>query len=304
MDRRNIYHTLGEIMSRYDDPAIDEILEDMSIASLDPYQSKNPSMFEEFVKVMSIPSIDADDYGYEYASRFYDFLCERYEVLNSHPLDRFDYISSAVMAEANIDYMILHWTVLVYSVLYSKFHPLKELYEMMKPLTKDDKVGSLYQDFMTNFVAKPVPYKNGYSYSASWLFGMGQVAQTVMTRIGETYWDGFYRQYERLLDSTRPDALSEIFFRKKQVYKSGAEIKDLLPMFVSFGFNVSFNLGSNIYSIYFPFDGYEMEDISVFKDGSEFKKFDFLDDLFKDESFEGKKLLDVFDECTNVTIVA
>lgn len=304
MDKRNIYQSVLNVISNFGDNSLCGLVEDMQLISDNQDVSRRSGIYESFSKLMSEPSLDDEDYGYDIALRFFDILKNEYVELFDHVLDKKAYLNEAKLVEANVDYMIIYWTLTMYQGLYSKNSMFKGMDKMLKPLDDKGDASPFYQDFIYGYMNKSVPYKNGYSYTASWLFGINQVTQTVMTRIGESYWNCIYKHFDLFMNFNKKNPLIMNFFQTRQTYQKGSEIKEYLPLFVSFGYRISFNYSNNLYTIYFPFGGMEMEDIEFYKNGELIKKFDFLDDIFKEEIFEGKKLLDIFDDCENILIEA
>lgn len=303
MDYRNIYQVLLDVIGEKT-----EIPEDMILISPAGDMTKREEVMKRLLSVTG-NSLAEEDMGFKRIQTYVQWLKDEYPSLKEVEFSEKEYIRKSLFREATTGYHLLFWVFRMYDALYGNDRFLKELVKDFAPIIKNEKgedsINPWFNDFVSGYMSKPTLGMNGYSYTASWLFGCNAITQTILTRFGTSFWNAVYPHFDWFSPRTDGQVKSDInFFCNELVYNNGNEVSRYLPIFVAFGHKVSFVFDGHMYRIDFPFADMEMEDITVFKDDEEFKKVDFLDDLFSKKLFENdtKTLGEIFDSSTNISI--
>lgn len=307
MDYRNIYQTLVEILEKEKNPTFSALLKDMSVLSPDGKQVAKSEIMDKLLFLVK-GDLEEEDMGYSSSLEFIDSLKEEYPSLNDFFLDKETYISLALEKEAMTAYDFLYWLFKVLDLSYPGDMILKGLVRDFRPVLKNkdgsESLNPFLIDFILGYKRKPTLKHNGYSYAASWLFGINAVTQTILTRIGLTLWNSLYHHFE--LYSPRAEVTNNLasdLLMTQLNFENSKKIKEYLPLFVYLGRKISFISEGKEYSICFPFADMDMEDITLEENGKK-RTFDFLDDLFNKEIDGNKKLSDIFDEAKDIKITA
>lgn len=313
MDYRNIYQVILDILESKNDSKFSNVLKDMKVASPDGSKAANNKLIHDLF-LSTGKDIVESEFGYSTVAKFIKDESISYPELNDLIIDKSDYINRCLDKESSTAYYLLYWTFKMFSMLYKPDRYLDELVTTFKPILDDHGKEIMnpwlyhFMDgyrtyFFKEFEKGPAANNDGYNYAASWLFGASHMTQTIMLRFGLSYWKSVYPHFEWF--SPRNDDKFEVnpnFLAKTLAYKDGKEIKEFLPIFISFGHQITFNYKNHLYSIKFLYSDVDQDDIVLMMDGKEYKRFDFLDDFIKDKSIDGHGIMDVFDECLNVTI--